>query len=298
MPPKVRKRHLQDYIPVTGPVRHTIDTLMIIVGSLITALAFNLFLVPSHIASGGVSGLSIIIQSQFGIEPAYTQWALNIPLFIAGYVLLGRDYSIRSLLGTVVLPFFVFLTRDIPVPTTDPLLASLYGGIGVGIGLGIVFRGRGSTGGLSTLAQIIQKYSGLSLSVCVVMMDGIVIVLALFLLTPEKALYALIGLYITGKIIDAIELGFNYTKVAYIIADRTEEIAQAVLTHLDRGLTKLDGQGGYTGDARTVLMVVVGQSEVTRLKTLVQTLDPNAFVIITNAHEVLGEGFKRVQGEQ
>lgn len=298
MPPKVRKRHLQDYIPVTGPVRHTLDTLMIIAGSLITALAFNLFLVPGHIASGGVSGLSIIVQSQFGIEPAYTQWALNIPLFIAGYVLLGRDYSIRSLLGTVVLPFFVFLTRDIPVPTTDPLLASLYGGIGVGIGLGIVFRGRGSTGGLSTLAQIIQKYSGLNLSVCVVMMDGIVIVLALFLLTPEKALYALIGLYITGKIIDAIELGFNYTKVAYIIADRTEEISQAVLTHLDRGLTKLYGHGGYTGDARTVLMVVVGQSEVTRLKTLVQTLDPNAFVIITNAHEVLGEGFKRVQGEK
>lgn len=293
MPPKVRKRRFHDYIPVTGPVRHILDTAMIIVGSLITALAFNLFLVPSNIASGGVSGISIIVQSQLGIEPAYTQWALNIPLFIAGYLLLGRDYSIRSLLGTVVLPFFVFLTREMPVPTTDPLLASLYGGIGVGFGLGIVFRGRGSTGGLSTLAQIIQKYSGLSLSVCVVMMDGIVIALAGFLLSPEKALYALIGLYITGKIIDAIELGFNYTKVAYIIAERTEEISEAVLHHLDRGLTKLDGHGGYTGDTRTVLMVVVGQSEVTRLKTLVQTLDPTAFVIITNAHEVLGEGFKR-----
>ena len=109
MPPKVRKRRFQDYIPVTGPIRHTLDTLMIIAGSLITALAFNLFLVPSHIASGGVSGLSIIVQSQFGIEPAYTQWALNIPLFIAGYVLLGRDYSIRSLLGTVVLLYFAFV---------------------------------------------------------------------------------------------------------------------------------------------------------------------------------------------
>ncbi|MGG6313252.1 YitT family protein [Paenibacillus macerans] len=293
MPPKVRRRRFQEMIPLTGPIRHTIDTLMIIVGSFITALAFNLFLVPNDIASGGVSGISIIVQALLGVEPAYTQWALNIPLFMAGYLLLGRDYSIRSLLGTVVLPLFVFLTREIPVPTTDPLLASLYGGIGVGFGLGIVFRGRGSTGGLSTLAQIIQKYSGLSLSVCVVMMDGIVIALAGFLLSPEKALYALIGLYITGKIIDSIELGFNYTKVAYIIAERTEEISQAVLSHLDRGLTKLDGRGGYTGDSRTVLMVVVGQSEVTRLKTVVQTLDPSAFVIITNAHEVLGEGFKR-----
>lgn len=288
-----RKRRWSQAIPVTGPVRHTIDTFMIVIGSLITALAFNLFLVPNEIASGGVSGISVITQSQFGIEPAYIQWGLNIPLFFAGFLLLGRDYAIRSLLGTIVLPLFVFLTRSLPVPTTDALLASLYGGIGVGIGLGIVFRGRGSTGGLSTLAQIIQKYSGLSLSVCVVLMDGLVIGLAGFILSPEKALYALIGLYITGKLIDLIELGFGYTKVAYIIADNTEAISKAVLSELDRGLTKLNAQGGYTGDDRTVLMVVVGQSEVTRLKTLVQTLEPTAFVIITNAHEVLGEGFKR-----
>ncbi|MNJ47012.1 hypothetical protein D3C77_421570 [compost metagenome] len=291
MPPKSHKRRPGDYIPLNGPFRHVIDTLMILVGSFITALAFNLFLVPSDIASGGVSGLSIIAKSLFNIEPAYTQWALNIPLFVAGLVLLGRYYALRSLLGTVVLPLFVFLTKDWIAPTTDPLLASLYGGIGVGLGLGLVFRGRGSTGGLSILAQIIQKYSGLSLSLCVVLMDGLVIVLAGIVLSPEKALYALIGLYITGKFIDMIELGFNYTKVAYIIADKTDEISDAVLHHLDRGLTKLSAQGGYTGDNRTVLMVVVGQSEVTRLKTLVQTLEPTAFVIITNAHEVLGEGF-------
>lgn len=293
MQPKNHKRRFFDYIPLDGPIRHTLDTFMIIIGSLITALAFNLFLVPNAIASGGVSGLSIIANSLFGLEPAYTQWALNIPLFLAGFLLLGRDYAIRSLLGTIVLPLFVFMTKDFSVPTTDPLLASLYGGIGVGIGLGIVFRGRGSTGGLSILAQIIQKYSGLSLAVCVVLMDGLVIALAGFILSPEKALYALIGLYITGKMIDGIELGFNYTKVAYIIAENTEEISNAVLSQLDRGLTKLNGQGGYTGDDRTVLMVVVGQSEVTRLKTLVQSLDPSAFVIITDAHEVLGKGFKR-----
>lgn len=293
MPPKTRKRRLNKYIPVTGPGRHVMDTMMILVGSFITAIAFNLFLVPNHIASGGVSGLSIIVESLFRIEPAYTQWALNIPLFFAGFLVLGRNYAIRSLLGTIVLPLFVFLTKDWSVPTTDMLLASLYGGIGVGLGLGIVFRGRGSTGGLSTLAQIVQRYTGLSLSVCVVIMDGTVIALAGFILSPEKALYALIGLYITGKFIDMIELGLNYTKVAYIIANKTDEIADAVLSQLDRGLTKLSAQGGYTGDNRMVLMVVVGQSEVTQLKTIVQTLEPTAFVIITNAHEVLGEGFKR-----
>ncbi|MNC46003.1 hypothetical protein D3C75_949980 [compost metagenome] len=127
------------------------------------------------------------------------------------------------------------------------------------------------------------------------LMDGTVIVLAGILLSPEKALYALIGLYITGKVIDLVELGLNYTKVAYIIAEKNDEIADAVLNKLDRGLTKLSGKGGYTGDNRQVLMVVVGQSEVTRLKNLVQTIEPTAFVIITNAHEVLGEGFKRTE---
>ncbi|WP_110931111.1 YitT family protein [Paenibacillus bouchesdurhonensis] len=298
MPPKSHKRRPSDYIPLNGPFRHALDTLMILIGSFIMAMAFNLFLVPSDIASGGVSGLSIIAKSLFNIEPAYTQWALNIPLFAAGYVLLGRYYALRSLLGTVVLPLFVFLTRDWIAFTTDPLLASLYGGIGVGLGLGLVFRGRGSTGGLSILAQIIQKYSGLSLSLCVVLMDGLVIVLAGFILSPERALYALIGLYITGKFIDVIELGFNYTKVAYIIADKTDEITEGILHHLDRGLTKLSAQGGYTGDDRTVLMVVVGQSEVTRLKTLVQSIEPKAFVIISNAHEVLGEGFSLGKGSK
>ncbi|WP_223065947.1 YitT family protein [Paenibacillus caui] len=293
MPPKGRKRRLNDYLPVNGPTRYILDTFMIVIGSFITAFAFNLFLLPAHIASGGVSGISIIVNYIFGVNPAYVQWALNIPLFVAGWWLLGRDYAIRSLMGTILLPLFVLFTQGWSAPTADPLLASLYGGIGVGLGLGLVFRGRGSTGGLSTLAQIVQKYSGLNLATCVVLMDGTVITLAGFLLSWEKALYALIGLYITGKIIDAVELGFSYTKVAYIIADKTDELSEAVLHHLDRGLTKLEAKGGYTGDDRTVLMVVVNQSEVTRLKTIVQMIEPSAFVIISNAHEVLGKGFKR-----
>lgn len=296
MPPKGRKRRLNDYLPLEGPGRHVIDTLMIIVGSFITAIAFNLFMLPANLASGGVSGISVIVNFMSGINPAYTQWALNIPLFAAGWWLLGRDYSIRSLLGTALLPLFILVTQHWSAPTTDPLLASLYGGIGVGLGLGIVFRGRGSTGGLSTLALIIQKYSGLNLSTCVVLMDATVIVTAGCLLSWEKALYALIALYITGKIIDAVELGFSYSKVAYIIGDKIDELSDAILHHLDRGLTKLDGKGGFTGYDRTVLMVVVNQTEVTRLKTLVQTIDPEAFVIISNAHEVLGKGFRRREG--
>lgn len=293
--PSINKRKREPLIPINGPLRQTVDTVFIIIGSFIMALSFNLFFLPNHIASGGVSGLSVLVQAWLGFEPAFTQWTINIPLLVLGFWLLGRNYGLRSLLGSVILPLFVFLTNDWPIPTSNPLLASIYGGIGVGIGMGLVYRGRGSTGGMALVAQLLQKYSGLSFSVCVVLLDAIVISSAALVLSLEQALYALIGLYVTGKVIDAIELGFSFTKVAYIISDHTEPITKAILEDLDRGLTKLTAEGGYTGEHRTVLMVVVGQSEIPRLKTVVQSVDPNAFVIISNAHEVLGEGFRNIK---
>ncbi|MEF3353324.1 YitT family protein [Paenibacillus sp. GYB006] len=288
-----KNKRWNSIIPIDGPLRIALDTFLIIFGSFVMAIAFNLFLVPNQIASGGVSGISILVQEAWGVEPAYTQWALNIPLFIAGYLILGRQYGIRSLLGSFMLPFFVYLTDTWAVPTSNPLLASIFGGIGVGLGIGIVYRGRGSTGGLTILAQIIQKFSGLRLSLCVMLLDGTVIILAGWVLSLENSLFALISLYVTGKVIDSVEMGFGTSKVAYIISEQTESISKAILDDLDRGLTKLSAQGGYTDDDRTVLMVVVAQNEITRLKALVRSVDPNAFVTITNAHEVLGEGFSR-----
>lgn len=136
-----RKKRLATSIPLNGPWRNVIDTLFIIVGSFLIAVAFNLFLLPNQIASGGVSGLSILGHEWFGWEPAYTQWAINIPLLIAGFLLIGKQYGVRSILGSIVLPLFVYLTSHWVIPTTNPLLASLYGGIGVGLGIGIVYRG-------------------------------------------------------------------------------------------------------------------------------------------------------------
>lgn len=289
----VNSRNKPPLIPLNGPVRHAVDLALILIGSFITAVAFNMFMLPNRIASGGVSGLSVLAETWLKLEPAFTQWALNIPLFILGVVLLGKQYGARSLIGSVVLPLFIFLTKDLPVPTHNPLLASIYGGIGVGLGLGLVFRGRGSTGGLTIAAQIIQKFTGLTFSLSVVLLDATVIGLAAFVLGMEQAMYALIGLFVTGKVIDTLEVGFSFTKVAYIISDHTEAISRAILHDLDRGLTKLSAQGGYTGDPRVVLMAVVGQNEITRLKTIVRSVDPAAFIIITEAHEVLGEGFKR-----
>ncbi|WP_370875995.1 YitT family protein [Evansella vedderi] len=270
----------------------------VLVGSAIVAIAFNIFLLPNQIASGGVSGISTIFRFAFGFEPAYTQWAFNIPLFFAGVLLLGGSlvgsimYGLKTLVGTIFLPFVVFLTRDFEPATSDPLLAAIFGGIGVGLGLGIVFRSNSSTGGTDLAAQIINKYTGLSLGACIFIMDGMVVAASGFVFGFEYALYALIGLFTTGKVIDLVQSGLGYSKMAIIISDYEEEMKQGILTKVDRGVTKLVGYGGYTNHERPVLMCVVGRNEVTKLTQIVKTIDPTAFVIVSNASEVLGKGFK------
>lgn len=281
------------YTPRKGTAAHYIlEYSLLLLGSLLIALSFNYCLKPNQVAAGGVTGISVITLELFGFQPALTQWALNIPLFLLGVFLLGKQFGLKTAVGSFVLPLFVLLTQNGEPLTDNLLLATIYGGIGIGAGLGIVFRGRGSTGGLDLAAQLIHRFTGISLGIAVAMLDGLVILTAGLVFDAEKALFALIGLYVTSKTIDVVQLGFNYAKVAYIISEETEAIAEAVLHDLDRGLTKLNGAGGYTGTERTVLMVVVSQNEVTRLKELVRDVDPAAFIIISETREVLGKGFK------
>ncbi|HZG59700.1 MAG TPA: YitT family protein [Anoxybacillus sp.] len=270
-----------------------IEYLYILIGSAIVAFAFNVFLLPNRVASGGVSGISTILHATLGWQPAYVQWALNIPLFIAGVVLLGKQFGIKTLVGTLFLPFVVYLTKDVEPVTPDPLLGALFGGIGVGVGLGIVFRGKASTGGTDLAAQIIHKYTGLSLGTCVILIDGLIVFTAALVFDVEQALYALIALFVTSKTIDFVQVGFGYSKMAMIITNKEEVVRQAILHKIDRGVTKLSAYGGYTEHERPVLMCVVEQSEFTKLKQLVKDIDPSAFVIVMDATEVLGEGFKR-----
>jgi uncharacterized membrane-anchored protein YitT (DUF2179 family) len=269
------------------------EYIYILIGSAIVALAFNLFLLPNQIASGGVSGISTITVSLFGWEPAYVQWAFNIPLFIAGLVLLGKHFGVKTLVGTLFLPFIVYVSRDLQPATTDPLLGALFGGIGVGIGLGIVFKGRASTGGTDLAAQIINKYTGISLGKCVAMIDGLIVLSAAIVFDLELGMYALISLFVTSKSIDFIQVGFGYSKMAIIITDKQDEVREGILTKIDRGVTKLSAFGGYTNYERPVLMCVVNQTEFTKLKQLVKNIDATAFVVVMDAAEVLGEGFKK-----
>ncbi|PLR78226.1 hypothetical protein CU633_06835 [Bacillus sp. V3-13] len=274
-------------------VARILEYFYVLAGSAIVAIAFNVFLLPNRVASGGVSGISTILDAVFGWEPAYVQWAFNIPLFVAGLILLGKQFGAKTLAGTIFLPFVVFLSNDLEPWTNDPLLGSLFGGIGAGLGLGIVFRGKASTGGTDLAAQIITKYTGFSLGRSVALIDGLIVLSAAAVFDIERGLYALIGLYVTSKTIDFVQVGFGRSKMAMIITNKQEEVREAVLIKIDRGVTKLSAYGGYTDHERPILMCVVDQTEFTKLKQLVKSIDPTAFVIVMDAAEVLGEGFKR-----
>jgi len=270
-----------------------VEYVYVIVGAAIIAIGFNVFLLPNQVASGGVSGISTILNGLFGWNPGLIQYAFNIPLFIAGILLLGKKFGIKSFIGTVTLPFIVLLTNSWSPWTDNPLLGALFGGIVVGIGIGLVFKGNASTGGTDLLAQIISKYTGITLGTSVLLIDGIIAISAAIVFDLEKGLYALIGLYVTTKTIDIIQLGFSQSKMIYIITMKQDEVRDAIYAEINRGVRKLPAIGGYTGEARPVLMVVVYQTEFTKLKQLIKNVDPSAFVIVSNAYEVLGEGFKR-----
>ena len=270
-----------------------LEYIYIIIGAAIIAVGFNVFLLPNEVASGGVSGISTILKGVFGWNPGIVQYAFNIPLFITGVIFLGKQFGARSLVGTLTLPLFVLLTASWEPATLNPLLGAIFGGISVGVGLGIVFRGRASTGGTDLAAQIIAKYSGLTLGTSVMLIDGLIVLSAALVFDVEKGLYALIGLFVTTKTIDIIQLGFSQSKMVYIITNKQEEIRDAIYTEVNRGVTKLSAVGGYTEQERPILLVVVYQTEFTKLKQVIKTVDPSAFVIVTDSYEVLGEGFKR-----
>jgi uncharacterized membrane-anchored protein YitT (DUF2179 family) len=284
---KITKKALPSYIEKGR------DYVYVIIGAAIIAIAFNVFLLPNQIASGGVSGISTLLQSVFEWQPGIVQYAFNIPLFIAGIIFLGSQFGLKSFVGTLILPAVVLATSNVEPWTLDPLLGAIFGGISVGLGLGIVFRGGASTGGTDLAAQIITKYTGFSLGTSVLLIDGLIVFSAAMVFDIEKALFALISLFVTTKTIDIVQLGFSESKMVYIFTNKQVEMRDTIFKEIDRGVTKLPAIGGYTEEERPILMVVVHQREFTKLKHFVKLIDPSAFVIVSDAHEVLGEGFKK-----
>jgi uncharacterized membrane-anchored protein YitT (DUF2179 family) len=275
--------------------RLALDYLIITVGVVILDLALDWFLIPNQIAAGGLSGVAVLLNAKLGWPVGPTFLVMNIPLFIVGWRYLGgTNFATRSLYATLLVGALVDPLAVLARPVTrDPVLATVYGGLLGGLGVGLVYRYRGSTGGTDIIALLTNRFSGISVGLGQLLADGAIIVASGLVLNLQLALYALISIYLSAKVLDGVVEGFGYVRLAHIISDQPDKITQAILYKLNRGVTLLEGQGGYTRQGRQILLVAISQREVSQLKELVAEADPDAFLIIGNAAEVLGQGFKK-----
>ena len=275
------------------------NLLMIAVGSAIFSLGFDLFLEPAGISCGGVSGIAMLIvyatKSKF-LTVGILSALINLPLFFFGYRKIGKLFFFGSLLGMVVTSVgFDLFARILPIPKTEPLVAAIFGGVIIGAGLGIVFIAGASTGGVDIVARLLKlKFRNFPIGKILLCMD-LCTAVATGIVYGEfnNTLYSVITLVLSSFVLDKVVYGMDYAKVALIISDRYEEIAQAIDTQLDRGVTLLHGQGFYLRSDKFVLLSAVKRKQLAQLKELVMSIDPSAFIILQDAHQVLGDGFKR-----
>ncbi|WP_270646786.1 YitT family protein [Paeniclostridium hominis] len=277
--------------------KYFFELIILALGCFIMSVGLNMFLEPYMIASGGLTGLAIVLKNLFNTPLWFINLVFNIPLFIFGIKILGKKDAIKTLIGILLLTFFLKVTEPLTsaFQTTDILLSSIAGGIVVGISLGMLFRVDASTGGTELACLILNRiFPFISISVFMFIIDGVVITLAgVVSKNIQIALYAIISLYVSVKICDTIVEGFDFSKSFIIVTNHPDEISDSIMKNLDRGVTFLEGRGGYSKQRKDVLLVVVSRREEVLLRKLVNEIDPLAFVIINNAYEVLGEGFTR-----
>ena len=267
-----------------------------IVGSAIFAAGFAFFLMPNDMSPGGISGLSLIIVEVLGFGSIGTLSILiNTPLFIMGGVKIGRKFFFGSLMGMLLSNLLIDFFATLGLPAVEPLMGVLYGGVICGFGLGVVFVNGTSTGGSDILVRLLKlKYRNVPIGQISICFDAVVVLLTgLVFQDLNKALYTGITVFICGKMVDAVVYRFDYSKVVLIISREYESIARAIGQKLDRGATFLHGEGSYTHKETKVVLAAVKKQQLTELKELVMEIDPNAFVIVQEAHQVLGDGFSR-----
>lgn len=274
------------------------DYLMIVTGTALMAFAINAIFEPAGLVTGGFSGIAIVIKSVTepwmgeGIPLWITTTVLNIPLFLIGFKMQGVKVLMKTLVGTLSLSGWLYLLPSIPLTPDDLLLSALFGGALQGAGIGMVFIGHATTGGTDMVAALIQrKVRHYTIAQIMQVVDALVVLAGAYVFGITKALYAVVAIVIITKISDDLTEGLHFSKVAYIITEKPDEIAQAVMAGINRGVTGITAKGMYTGNSRTMLYCVVGKKQIVFLKDLVMELDKNAFVIVTDAREVLGEGF-------
>lgn len=273
-----------------------VNYLIILIGSAVMAVGYVFFIVPHKIVPGGVYGLSIIIHHLLGLPTGMTALVLNIPLVIWGIRELGPRFGFKTVLGLAVTSGMIdvlsYLCPNCPV-SNDVLISSVFGGVCLGAGLGLIFKAKATTGGADIVAKIMQKRTGSPIGRNMIMIDGVVVVAGIIAFKePAVALYALVTIFVTGRVVDAVVEGVSYQKAVYIISEFPEQIRKTILEDMGRGGTVFQAKGLFQGINRPVILTAMSRRELVILEEHIRYIDPKAFVMVVDAREILGEGFK------
>ena len=274
------------------------DYLLIFVGTALMSIALNSAFDMNGLVDGGFSGIAIIVKSLTdswfggGIPLWLTNLVLNIPMFFLGIKIKGIRFLAKTIWGTFSLSFWLYAMPIFPIVKGDLFLAVIFGGVLQGVGIGLVFLGKGTTGGTDMVAVLIQHYvKHLSVARIMQLVDALIVAAGAFVFGPKNALYAIVAIFIVAKVTDGLLEGMNYAKAVYVISDHADELSKELMSELDRGATGIPVKGMYKGKNRMMLFCIIGKKQIVRLKEIVVRIDPGAFLIVTDAREVLGEGF-------
>lgn len=265
----------------------------IILGALLTSLGYNLFLIPAHLLTGGISGVAIVIYYLTGLPVGAQNFVYNLPILYLAYRVFGRHYAFDTIFGTVVLSLLLDLTHFVVDwnVCSNIVLNAIFGGVLTGIGFGMVFRVNANTGGLDVVGAVVKKYYAIDMGTVIFVLNFLIVVASAFVCTLEEMLFTFISIYVIAELTNRVAAGLNREKSVVIISGEAEKICTDIMENVHRGVTYLDGRGGLTKEPRGILFAVVSLTQVGRVKTIVRHHDPQAFMIVSDTSEVTGKGF-------
>ena len=278
----------------TNPVaRHIVRYAQIVLGALLTSLGYNLFLIPAHLLTGGISGIAIVIYYLTGLPVGAQNFVYNLPILYLAYRMFGRHYAFDTIFGTVVLSILLDLTHFVVDwnVCANIVLNSVFGGVLTGIGFGMVFRVNANTGGLDVVGAVVKKYYAIDMGTVIFVLNFLIVAGSAFVCTLEEMLFTFISIYVIAELTNRVAAGLNREKSIVIISGEAEKICTDIMENVHRGVTYLDGRGGLTKEPRGILFAVVSLTQVGRVKTIVRHHDPQAFMIVSDTSEVSGKGF-------
>lgn len=271
------------------------NILFILLGAAIFSFGVVHFNMQNNLSEGGFTGITLLFYFLWDWDPAISYFIINVPMFFIGWKFLGRNTFLYTIIGTLAVSLFLALFQINPLQLhlqSEMTLVALFAGVFIGVGLGIIFRYGGTTGGVDIIARIVNKYSGWSIGRTMFIFDLVVITTSIFaILDLIEGMYTIVAVYIGSKVVDFIQEGAYSARGATIISSKSEEIAKRINIEMERGVTIIEGKGSYTGNKHNILYCVVGKSEFIRLKNMVNTVDPHAFVAVSSVNDVIGEGF-------